>query len=40
MKAQPNPVEGARMSKPWRTVLIVLVLAFILDVGITYLSMY
>ena len=33
-------LEEARMSKPWRTVLIVLVLAAIVNVGITYFTMY
>jgi hypothetical protein len=33
-------IEEARMSKPWRTVLIVLVLAFVVDVAITYFTMY
>jgi hypothetical protein len=28
------------MSKPWRFVLLVLVLAFVLNVTITYLTMY
>jgi len=28
------------MSKPWRIVLVVLVLAFVLNVTITYFTMY
>ena len=37
----PRPTcEATWMSKPWRIVLILLVLAFVVNVGITYLTMY
>jgi hypothetical protein len=32
--------EEHRMSRPWRIVLLVLLLALVIDVTITYLTMY
>jgi hypothetical protein len=38
--AADRPQRGGSMSKPWRIVLLVLLLALVLNVTITYLTMY
>ena len=39
-ETRPTAAEEAHMSKPWRSVLIVLILSFLINVSITYFTMY